>query len=110
GDDRAVELRRSVEVMVVGGQPRQGQGFGLLISQHAERAACLHPQSADAAHHLKHTVELLTLWSVAPCRAHTEARRALLARLPGRIQRLVYAQKRLARNAGLITSRLRAVG
>ena len=49
GNDMAVKLGRSVQVVVVGGEPRGGQALGLLGGQHAQRAADFHIERRDAA-------------------------------------------------------------
>ena len=84
-----VELGRGVEVVVVGGQTGIAERVGLLLGQHAERAARLHAQTANHPHHLEHAFELRTVGHVAPGGAHAEARRALLAGTRRRLGHLV---------------------
>ena len=108
-DDAAVELRRRVEVVVVRGQPCGAERGGLLVGQHAERAARLHAEAADHADHLQHPFEGRALGGVAPRRAHAEARRALRPGADRRLAHLVERDEILARDAGRVVRRLRTI-
>jgi hypothetical protein len=66
--------------MVVGRESGVGKRVGLILFEHAERAARLHAQCPNSTHHLEHTVELRPARHVPPGGAHAEARRTLLAR------------------------------
>ena len=109
GDDAAVEFGRRVEIVVVSAQAGFGQRVGLVLRQHAERAARFHAQRADAAHHFEHAIEPPVFGHVAPRRAHAETGSALLARAASRSQRFLDVHQILAIHLGVIARRLRTV-
>ena len=109
GDDLAVELRGRIEVVVVRSQPRGGQLGCLLVSQHAERAARLHPEASHHAHHRQHPVELRAFRCVPPGAAHAEARCALGLRARGRLDHLVERDQVATRHVSGIVRRLRTI-
>ncbi len=108
-DDLAVKFGRSIEVVIVGRQASLGQRVGLRLRQHAQRAASLHAQSANAANHFKHAFERLAFGNIAPRRAHAEARRSLSVSGAGRSQRFVHVEQVSLFETRFIVRRLRTV-
>src|SRR5207253_9025810 len=90
-------------------QARVGERVRLIALEHAERAARLHAERADAAHHLEDAVKLRPTRDIAPRRAHAEACGPLLACGSRRVQRLGDAYELGARDARLVVRRLRTV-
>ena len=96
--------------MVVGGEAGVGEGRGLFVGEHAERAARLEAERADTPHHLEHPVELRTGRGIAPGRTHAKPCRALVTRAPRGVEGLGNREQLVAGHARRIMSRLRAVG
>src|SRR5258708_35891150 len=63
-DDFAVEFGGRVEVVIVCGEPRFRERASLCLRQHAQRAAGLQTQLADAANHREHALERFALGDV----------------------------------------------
>ena len=75
--------------MVVGRETRLGESPGLVLREHAERAARFHPQIAHSPDHRQHVVELIVLRRVAPSGPHAETRGAIFLRLAGLLEHLI---------------------
>ena len=67
-----IEFGTRVEIVIIGRQPRLLQPLCLVCGQHAERHASLHPERANAAHHIEHRVERLSVAHIPPGRAHAK--------------------------------------
>ena len=89
GDDGAVEFRRRVEIVIIGGETGLGEPVGLGLRQHAERDARLHAELAHALHHDEHAVEIFAVLHLAPGRAHAESRGAGILGEPRLVQHVV---------------------
>src|SRR5256885_12272049 len=70
GDDRAVRLAAGIQVVVVGGATRLLEPARLVRREHAERAAGLEPELANAADHVEDAVELGAVLHFSPRRSH----------------------------------------
>ena len=110
-DDAAVELGRGVEVVVVGGQPGVGERVGLLLRQHAERAAGFHAEPAHAADHRRapgsNAGRPARRARPRPCRSASRPARVPAGR---RVVSSSIDTSSDARDVGLVVRRLRAVG
>ncbi len=76
--------------------PAVGEPVGLLLREHAERAARFHAEPAHDTHHVEHAIELVAVRYVAPGRAHAEADGALLPRARRGVGQLVEGDEVLA--------------
>ena len=110
GNDVAVKLGRRVQVVVVRGESRLCQQVGLFLSQHAERAAGFHSQSANSSDHFQDLIESGIFGYVPPRGAHAESCRALRLCTCGGRKRFTNIQKALCFESGVVVSRLRAIG
>ena len=108
GDDFAVVAAAGVKVVVVVVQPRIGKRLCLGFVEHAKRHAGLETERLDPPHDF-HEIRHVFFFGVAPCRAHAEAGRALVARAFGGGRDFVDFQQRFAGDAGMVTRALRAV-
>ena len=108
-DDAAVELGRSIQIVVIGGETRGGQTARLIVGQHAEGAADFELQRGYSSHHLEHRVEVAPVPHFAPCGTHAEAAGAFIAGLFCRSADLLDIHQRLILNSRLVMSALRAI-
>jgi len=95
-DNLPVELRRSIEVMVVSSQARAGQAPRLRIIEHAERAANFHAEFRYTPHHFKDIFKILALLYLPPRRAHAEASCSFAAGALGKLHHLVHRKQAAA--------------
>ena len=65
-------LGACVEVVVVGGEARVGEPFGLIVGEHSGGDTGFHSHAFHAADHLQHRFKLLSVANFPPSPSHTE--------------------------------------
>ncbi len=96
--------------MIVGGQAGFFQAHGLLVGQHAERAADFHTKLGNPADHFEDLIELRAMRSFAPRRAHAHAGNSARRRFARSGDDVSRIEQALALNVGLVVRALRAIG
>ncbi len=76
-DDVAIKFRRRVQIVVVVIEARLFQLLSLLVVEHPQRGAGLHPEAAHGLDHFNHT-QHVRIGRLAPGSAHAETIRACL--------------------------------
>ncbi len=109
GDDRAVVLRRSVEVVVVGSESRLLEAPGLAFVEHAQRAADFDVELAHLFHRLQHRIKLRTVAHLPPRSAEANATGALRLRCAGALQHLLLVHERFGIDSCFVARGLGAV-
>ena len=108
-DDRVVELRIGVDVVVVVVEPGGLECRRLLAAEHAQRGAGL---EAERLHFADHRGDLgdVAVLGRTPRRAHAEARGTGGLGLPGLLQHRLGAHQLRGIDPGVVALRLRTVG
>jgi len=109
-DDRAVVLARSIDVVVVGVEPRFFETPGLVGGQHPEVQAGFRGPRLHAAHHIENTIEGGPVFYLAPRGAHAESRAPAARARVAASEDVVEREHLLAGDGRLVVARLRTVG
>mmetsp|Transcript_18011 Transcript_18011/g.32232 ORF Transcript_18011/g.32232 Transcript_18011/m.32232 type:complete len:346 (-) Transcript_18011:36-1073(-) len=110
GDDIGVELRRRVEIVVVGGESGFFQLSGLLGIEHPQGGTDFQPHRIDLFHHFQNLVESALLSpDLPPGRPHAEPRAASRLGPARALQHLLDPHEFLRLNESLVFGGLGAV-
>src|SRR3982075_4060922 len=106
----SIKFRRSIQIVVVRGEPCRSQAFGLRFVKHSERATNLHAKFRDAANHLKNIFEVFAILYLSPRGAHAKPCCAFAASAPGKFRYFIYGQQAATSYLRCVMRALRAVG
>src|SRR5580704_4793758 len=109
GDNAAVKLGRSIEVVVICGEARVGQTARLIVGQHSQRAADFELERSHRPHHFQNGVEIAAVSNLPPRSAHAEAAGALVASFFGGSVDFVDGHQGLILDSRFVMGALRAI-
>ena len=109
GDDRPVISLRSVEIVVVGVEPRCFEPLRLRFAEHSERAANFDAQGGDLPHHFEDANELRVVPRLPPGGAQADAADSVFFCPARHLDHCFLVHQRPRLDASLVARGLRAI-